>query len=114
MAVRALVVEREANWVLASWAGLTNGDTGAPFQPGDYADMTVQFAGTFDTTTALLEGSNDGVTYATLTDAQATAISKSAVGLEQVAEVPRYVRPRISAGGGSTSVAVYLYARRSV
>lgn len=95
------------------WTGLLNGDDGQPFETGDWADYCVQFGGTFGAGgTILLEGSNDGTTYFTLTDIQASAISKAAASIEQVAEAPRYVRPRVSAGDGTTSLTCTIYARR--
>jgi hypothetical protein len=73
----------------------------------------VQFAGTLSVGgTIVLEGSNDGVTYYTLTDPQGNAISKTALGIEAVQEVVRFVRPRVTAGDGSTDLKAYLLIKR--
>jgi hypothetical protein len=97
------------------WSGLTQAslDTGEPLTNYDYADCSIQVGGTFGTGGAVIfEGSNDGVSYFTLNDVAAAPLSKTAAGLFQLAEVSRYVRPRISAGDGTTSITVTLYGRR--
>lgn len=101
------------NAQIVVWTPLANGDTGRPLELFDHADYTVQFGGTFGVGgTIVLEGSNDGTTYFTLNDVQAAAISKTAAALEQVAEAPRYVRPNVTAGDGSTALTCTIYARR--
>jgi hypothetical protein len=116
MATRAItVVPAYGNCRVATWTGLTfaTTDDGQPFETGDFADSCVQIGGTFGAGgTVVFEGSNDGVTYFTLNDVQAAAISKTAAAIEQVAEAPRYVRPRVTAGDGTTSLTVVFYARR--
>lgn len=120
MAVRAVTVTPSpggnANAALVTWTGLlqTSSDTGEPYEAGDFADATVQFGGTFTGGgTVVLEGSNDGVTYTTMTDPQGNNLQYTAAGLELIAEKPRYIRPRITAGGASTSISVLLYVRRT-
>lgn len=95
---------------LVTWTGLLNGDDGTPVQLGAYSDRSVQFGGTFGAGgTIVLEGSNDGTTYFTLTDPQGSAISKGSASLEGVVEPTRYVRPRVTAGDGTTNLACYLF-----
>ena len=86
----------------------------------DFADISVQVAGTFGAGgTLLIEGSNQGPAatdisaYATLNDPQGNALSITAAKIEQVLEMPRWIRPRVSAGDGTTSLTVNLWARRS-
>jgi hypothetical protein len=97
---------------MVTWAGMVNGDSGAPLAIPEAADRSIQFIGTFDTSTIILEGSNDGTNYETLTDPQGNDISKSSADLEQVVEVTRYIRPRVTAGGGSTAITAILLVRR--
>src|SRR4051794_33408164 len=85
-----------------TWGPMANGDTGDPLEVPEAADRSVQFGGTFDTSVVVLEGSNDGVTYFTLTDPQGNNISKNGASLEQVEEVCRYARPRCVSGGANT------------
>lgn len=97
---------------LIEWTGLLNGDDGVPIQFGAFTDRSIQFVGTFGTGgTIVLEGSNDGVNYVTLTDPQANAISKTSASIEAISEATRYVRPRVTAGDGSTNLAAYLFLR---
>jgi hypothetical protein len=114
MATRSVTVTRlSTNAQLAVWTGLLNGDGGQPLEALDFADSSIQVGGTFGAGgTIVWQGSNDGVTYFTLTDAQTTAISKTANAIEQVAEVVRFVRPLVTAGDGTTNLVATLYARR--
>lgn len=99
---------------LITYAGLSESDaspTGLEWV--EWADRSVQLTGNFGSGgTVVIEGSNDGSNWATLTDPQGTAISKTAAGIEQVSEVTRYVRPRVSAGTG-VSVNVNIVLRRT-
>jgi len=98
---------------IIEWSGLLNGDTGAPIEMPTSADRSVQFQGTFGVGgTILMEGSNDGVNYHTLTDPQGNALSKTAAGIEQIQEITRYMRPRVSAGDGSTNLVASMLVRR--
>lgn len=75
------------------------------------SDKTVQFVGTFTgTPTIVLQGSNDGTNWETLTDPQGNAISSGVALMEAVTENPLYIRPSMSSGDGSTSVTVILLA----
>lgn len=114
MATRTITVTPVyPNVRLVAWSGLLNGDDGDKFEVGDFADYCVQVGGTFGTGgTIVLQGSNDGVTYFTLNDPGSSAISKTAAALEQVLEAPRYVRPLVTAGDGTTSLTCTIYARR--
>lgn len=94
---------------LVTWASMANGDTGAPIQQLALSDRTVQVVGTFGVGGSVtLKGSNDGTNYVALTDPQGNAITMTAAGLEAVSELPRYVRPEVTAGDGTTSLSVYL------
>ncbi len=93
-----------------SWTMVTATDTGAPIPFAQWADRSVQFAGTWGGGTVVWEGSNDGTNYITLTDPQANAISKSADAIEQVMEVTLWARPKVTVS--VTSVVITLLARR--
>lgn len=73
-------------------------------------DRSVQIEGTFDSATVVLQGSNDGTNWYTLTDPQGNAISKTSAALEQISEATRYIRPSVSSAGGSTSLTVTVFA----
>lgn len=90
---------------------LTGTDDGFPMPWAQWADRSVQFAGTWGGGTVVWQGSNDGgTTWFTLTDAQATAISMTADGMEQVVEITELARPKATVG--VTSVVVSVLARR--
>lgn len=90
---------------------LTGTDDGAPVSFAEWADRSVQFIGTFAAGTVLFEGTNEGTTYATLTDASNVAISKTAPALSQVTECVEKARPRASVA--VTSVVVTAVLRRA-
>lgn len=90
---------------------ITGTNDGAPMPWAQWADRSVQFAGTWGGGTIVWEGSNDGgTTWATLTDAQTTALSKTADAMEQVVEITELARPRATVS--VTSVVVSCVARR--
>lgn len=98
---------------LIGWSGLLNGDTGAWVEVVDYADRTATITGTFGTGGSVtLQGSNDGTNAFALTDPQANAITKTAAAMELIVEAPRYIRPTVTAGDGSTNLAVQILCRR--
>ncbi len=96
------------------WTPLTSANaTGdAHSEPGT-ADRSAQVAGTFNGATCLIQGSNDGSNWVTLTDILGNALSFTATGLKQITEITRYIRPSTSGGGGSQSLTVYLIERGS-
>lgn len=97
------------------WAAMANGDSGAPVSVPNEADRSIQFTGTFGAGgTVLMEGSNDGVTYFTLTDPSNTAISATAAALKQITEETLWLRPRVTAGDGTTAIIATLITRGSV
>ncbi len=101
------------NCVLITWTALANGDDGAPYEGADFVDRTVQFDGTFGAGGSVtLQGSNDGASWFPLTDPQGNAITKTGAGLEVIEEGPRYVRPIVTAGDGTTSLNCRIWARR--
>ena len=97
-------------WTPLTFTGL---DTGAP-EPGfGGSDRSVQVTGTLGAAGSVtIEGSNDGVNYGTLTDHQGNALVLTALGIKSVDATCRLIRPRITAGDGTTSLTVTLMARR--
>jgi hypothetical protein len=96
----------------ADWT-FTAGETGDPFEMPAASDRSVQMAGTFNGATVVLEGSNDGTNYVTLTDQAATALSFTSAGLRLILQPTRYIRPRVSSGS-VTSVTISVVANRRV
>lgn len=92
---------------VVTWTPLTNANTvGSSFEVRAGKVQSVQIAGTFDSATVILEGSNDGTNWASLADPQGTAISKTSAAIEQILEHTRYIRPNSSGGSSSQSITV--------
>ena len=100
---------------LISWSGLLNADTGAAVELVDYADKTATMTGTFGVGGSItLQGSNNGTDWFALTDAQTSAVTKNSAAMELIVENPRYIRPIVTAGDGTTNLVVQICCRRSV
>lgn len=99
--------------ILVKWLALANGAAGEPITDSAYGDRTVQVTGTFGSGgTVVIQGSNDGQNWKTLVDPQGNALSFTSTGLELILECPRYTRPNVTAGDGTTSINVYIHGRR--
>lgn len=98
------------------WETLTDtNEVGLGVISSHFGDKTIQLTGTFTTTTALIEGSNDSTNgvdgvWETLVDPQGNALSFTAAGIETILENPKWIRPRLSASGGSSDVDITLIA----
>lgn len=98
---------------LMTWSGLLNGDTGSAAQWVDFSDRCIQVAGTFGTGGSVtIQGSNDGTNWAPLSDPQGNALTFTSSKIEQALELPRYVRPIVTAGDGTTNLAVTICMRK--
>ncbi len=99
--------------VKTTWAALGNSDTGAPLALADFSDRSVQIEGTFGTGgTIVIEGSNDGTNYYTLHDAFGNSLSFIAAGLKSITEITTWIRPKVTAGDGTTALVPTMIARR--
>jgi len=78
-----------------------------------FADRCVEVRGTFDGSIVVLEGSNGGTSYFTLTNPAGSALSFSAAGLKQVVERPQFVRPNVSNNGNNAAIVVDLVMCRA-
>jgi hypothetical protein len=99
----------------AGWQGMANGDVGESIDKfGGFADKSMQVEGTFGAGgTVIAEGSNDGVNFRTLNDPQGNPISMTAAGIKTILESVLHVRPRVTAGDGTTSLSVTMFARKT-
>lgn len=87
-----------------TWTGITTTtDTPTAFGPMNRGigarRASVTISGTFDSTTGVLQGSNDGVVYATLTDLAGNAISATAAKIQEFSSSVLYLKPGVSGGG---------------
>lgn len=94
---------------LVTWTGLLNTDDGAAADWVDYSDRCFQVTGTFGTGgSCTIQGSNDGTNWAPLADPQGNALTFTTQRIEQALELPRFVRPIVTAGDGTTNLTVTL------
>ena len=95
-----------------TWAGLAAaGDTGQPIQRSDLADRSFQVAGTFNGSTLVCEGSNDGVHWVTLENPVGGFLSFTAADLKQVMEATAFIRPNLQSGSGASLNAIMMMRR---
>ena len=92
---------------VVGWAALANGDAGEAISFSQYTDKSVQVVGAFGVGGVLrFEGSNNGTNWAPLTDPQGNPLDFQATKIEMVSEATAWVRPRVTAGDGTTSLTV--------
>lgn len=107
-------ITKDNSVIAVTWTGLLNADVGDPVSYASFGDKTFQVTGTFGAAgNVLIEGSNDGVTYTALSNRQGTAMNFTAAGLNTSQDKPVFVRPRVTAGDGTTSLAVIVCCHRS-
>lgn len=93
--------------VIATWSAMQNGDDGQPIELANFADRSVQVVGIFGSGGKVrIEGSINGTDYAPLTDPQGNDLDISAAKIEAISEAVRWIRPRVVAGDGTTSLSV--------
>jgi hypothetical protein len=97
---------------------LAQDSDGTPAEEFNHADRCVQISGTLGGATVSIQGSNDGAGWFTLHDPFAQSLSFTSLGAggcvgAAVAENPRYVRPLVTGGDGTTAVLVILFGRRN-
>lgn len=114
MAVRTPTVEILGDrTVRITWSGLLNGDSGEPIDWGLYADRSVQVKGTFGVGGSVsMQGSNDDQNFNDLSDLRGAALAITTAKIEQVEDVTKQIRPLVTAGDGTTNLAVVLFARK--
>ncbi len=102
------------------WETVTDGDVGSPIYEKQgstvFSDKTVHIKGTPGVGFALdIEGSNDNITWVTLRNthdnADLTFSALTADELHGILENPRYIRPNISGGDGTTDIDVIIVGR---
>lgn len=97
-----------------AWKNVALNDTGLPFVLSQYADRSVQVTGTFGAGgSVVIEGSNTGVEYSSLTDPQGNNISLTSSKIEAVSEIVVALRPRVSAGDGTTLLNITMLVRKN-
>lgn len=99
----------EQGVIRCTWASLANGETGDAAQLRLLSVRSVQVSGTFGASGAvLIEGSNDGTVWAPLSSGAdpTNPLSITAAGIKDLLQATRHVRPRSTAGDGTTALKV--------
>ena len=101
MAITALTWQGD----LPTWAAIPNGNQGAQWALKPSRSAFFQVTGTFGAGGSVrLEGSNDGTNWFALSPAALTAAGFFApLG---VLEYPKFIRPNVTAGDGTTALTV--------
>ena len=101
----AITTGKDHNRQIATWsAETTAGNATIPrYAPKvSLVCASVQVAGTFGGATVVLQGSNDGVTYATLKDPSGTNLSFTSAGFAEFSSGAVFIKPSISGGTGDS------------
>lgn len=100
----------DASVRVVTWTEIGQSDTTIAVQLGAFPDRSVQVVGDFSGAASLtIEGSNDGTNYEVLTDPQGDSLTFTAAGLKAIVEIPRYIKPVLASGDGSTDIDVILH-----
>lgn len=101
------LVKTDDGYAVATWDDIQeNGgvfDVGTPVRMGEVQGLCAQGIGNFDTSfTVIMQGSNDGVNYATLhTPEGGPAILTAALTWVEIRERPLFIRPQGADAGAA-------------
>ncbi len=102
--------------VHVTWAAMANGDVGSPFKLNAFSERCVQAIGTFGSGgNVQFQGSNELVptNWFALSDASSTTIAlQAATTGKQVLEGPLWIRPKVTAGDGTTALTPQFIGRQ--
>ena len=99
----------DAGVLQAIWPNLANTESGDWVDAGRFKDMAIQVSGTFGAGgTVIMEGSVDKAVAAPLNDPLGNPISITTAGAIQILENMRFLRPRVTAGDGTTDLKISL------
>ena len=91
------------------WVAMANGDTGAPQSNSTLPLKCFALTGTFGVGgSCRLMGSQDGTTWMAVKDREGNAVVLTAAGSRDVTENPRFMRPEVTAGDGTTALVASL------
>lgn len=111
MAVQPFVTTQPGNLLKGVWLALASGDTGKPISLAQYLVTTLTFYGTFGSGGSVtLEVSPDnGTTWVNAANAF-SSLPATAAGLSGGFLPVDLIRPRVTAGDGTTSINVQIIA----
>lgn len=101
----AVTTGKDHNRHIATWTGINTAGNATISRYAPKFSLTtasVQVSGTIGGATIVLQGSNDGVTYATLNDVDGNALSFTAAGYKELTSGAAFIKPSISGGTGDS------------
>jgi hypothetical protein len=98
---------------VSTWPSMAQGDDGAPMPFSQYSDKSVQVFGIFGGASVAIQGSNDGSTWATLTDPQGNDLLITSAKIEMITEATAYTRPLVVGGDGTTDLTVCMLCKEA-
>ncbi len=93
----------------AIWTPVTSADTCGAVTFPEYSEKSIQVAGTFDSASVAVNGSNDGTNYVALNDPGGTVIAVTSAKIKGVLEKTMFVQPVATSGGGSQSLTISMF-----
>lgn len=89
---------------------LASGEAGEEVRFGEHDDKSVQITATLGGATFALQGSMDGDNWSTLTKQGVTGAGRDidGAGLFRIQQNPKFIRPNVTGGDGTTAVKVVL------
>jgi hypothetical protein len=112
------IVRDNENMVTFTYTPMANGDDGSPIPPiwSEYSDRSIDATSTMGVGGSLTaQWSNTGVTteYRAATDTTGTAIALTVTNTgKQITEVSKFLRPKVTAGDGTTAITATITIRR--
>jgi hypothetical protein len=104
-------VARQAKSITWETLTSTNVDGVAAVVANAEVSITITVNGTFGSATVIIQGSNDGTNWHTVKDVLGVAVSLTAAGMVSLSDLPLYIRPSTSGGGGTQDIDVTAIVR---
>lgn len=112
MSTVVTITKPNPDQIIAMWGDLRAGETGDTVEIGSFSDKSVHIEITGTAGTTVLQGSNSGTDYQTLTDQNDNNLSFTTNKIEAIAQNTRLLRPSHSGGDGTTSIKITVFAKR--
>jgi len=97
--------------VLATWSSLLTTETGNKADLSRWPTKSIQVSGNAGTGGSInVQGSNDGTTWATLDESPGDGLGTMAIGIKDILQNTRYVRPVVVSGDEATNFKVQILA----
>jgi hypothetical protein len=113
MATRALqFVSGDRHARIYKWEGLLIGDDGAALQVDEFHHITIHGFGSFSGGAGLnILGSNSGANFAVTKKHDVGSMILTADSIETLLTEPRFIKPSITSGNGSTNINCWVILR---